>query len=59
MQNKDGGLNSSVVQHLPDEEIKWHLTKSSDGTDELEEVVFQIQGVLCEKELPPLRIGNR
>jgi hypothetical protein len=55
----DGGLNTSVVQHLPEEEIKWRLTKPSDGSDQLEEIVFRIQGVLCEKDLPPVRISNR
>jgi hypothetical protein len=58
-EDKDGGLNSYVVQHVQDEEIQWRLTKLSDGSDELEEAVLQIQGVLCEKDLPPLRIGNR
>ena len=59
MKNKDGELNSSVVQHLPAEEIKWRLTKHSDGSDEVEEVVLQIQGVLCEKDLPPVKISPR
>lgn len=50
---------ASIVQHLPDEDIKWRLTEPSDGSDELEEIVLRIQGILCEKDLPPLRLGNR
>jgi hypothetical protein len=52
-------LKTSVVQHLPEENIKWRLTNPSDGGDELEEVVLRIQGILCEKDLPPIRIGNK
>jgi hypothetical protein len=59
-ESKDGGgLNASVVQHLPDEPIKWRLTNPSDGSDELVEVVLRIQGILCEKDLPPIRIGTK
>ena len=56
---EEGGLKSSIVQHLPGEEIKWWLTHPSDGSDELEEVVLWIQGVLCKRDLPPLRTGHR
>jgi hypothetical protein len=53
------GLNSSVVQHIPNEDIKWRLTKPSDGSDELEEIVLRIQGILCEKELPLVKFAHR
>ena len=59
IENKDEGLNTSVAQHFPDEAIKWRLTNPSDGSDEMEEVVLKIQGVLCEKDLPPVRFGTR
>jgi hypothetical protein len=54
-----GGLKASIVQHLPGENIKWRLTNPSDGSNELDEVVLRIQGILCEKVLPPVRMGNR
>jgi hypothetical protein len=34
--------------------LPWRMTFIPDGGTEEEEVVLHVQGVLCEKELPPI-----
>jgi hypothetical protein len=35
--------------------LPWRLTFIPGGGTEVEEIVLRLQGVLCEKELPPIR----
>jgi hypothetical protein len=35
--------------------VSWRVVKEAGVERELEEVVFTLQGVLVEKELPPLK----
>jgi hypothetical protein len=39
--------------------LPWRLTFILEGKNEPEEVVLRVQGVLCEKELPPVRTEYR
>jgi hypothetical protein len=39
--------------------IPWRLTVMPDDSSEAQEVVLRVQGILCEKDLPPIARETR
>jgi hypothetical protein len=45
---------SSIVVMEVNDPIKWRLATSTNDSAETEELVVRVQGILCERDLPPL-----
>jgi hypothetical protein len=51
-------MEQAIVRKM-DGPLSWRLTFAPEGSTETEEVVLRIQGVLCEKDLPPVTKAMR
>jgi hypothetical protein len=54
----DGWMHKTAATEV-NNPIPWRLTVTSDDGSETQEVVLRVQGILCEKELPPIARETR